>query len=376
MGLSDSMWAYSAHKRRRSASNSTSILEYTPRLLFPEKISSGMSHVKTEAMDCDPSENTISNFHSGVNVSKWKIYNHGPVKSAQGTIARLYEGRSIILSNGAGVQGCFEFYNTGTGLQWLNASNPPGPAQSEYAYFDINPYDKITGSGIFTNNTFLSNDRLLLKYEAVMMDFSNVSTSATQVRLYAFKCKKYTSLGPLNYWNQDLIDMGEQGPGAATVPAAGLITNTPGYMNYQFPYMAPKGCKTLSEFYHLQGVNEFNLNAGGHEKLRVDIVHNMLGIKEAYNKAGTIFVPGSTVFVLVQLGVPVVDVTTGGGPLATFSSNETAVTMTARKAFQPIKNNAGRAKPYVGWDTIPAGATLANQKLVNVVDAVVSNTQT
>lgn len=313
-------------------------------------------------------QNTLSNLHSGVDVRTWKMNIHKPVKSAMGTTSRLYETRQVVNTSGAGVQGVFEIYFTGTQDQWLSNHVPALPYQGEYAYFDINPNCRVTGSGIFTAGAFPTTDRLIMKNEVLEMDISNMTNSATQHRIYAFVCKKYTSFGPIALWNQDLFDMGGSGPGAAVAPTALLpAINTPGYLGAQFPYMGPTGCKTLSTFFKLQGVQEFDLAPAAHQRLRIDLIHNQLGVKETFNKAANLFVPGTVVLVNVQIGVPVLDNTNGNN--ATYSLCESAITFVSKKVFQPVKNNAGRVKALVGWDAIPAGASGGNQKIVNILDA-------
>lgn len=175
---------------------------------------------------------------------------------------------TILLYNNEGRQGVAELKPIISAAQLLGAASTKGSTLWSQTPYDMNPFRTPPGnqSSVFTlGQPVVSNDDCHLKTVDIMTMITNQSGIATEVDIYFLTPKTTVNNGPVQVWNDSMVDKA-LGQGGALQPSnintnavAGAPTNT-------YYGQSPFSEKKFNQIYKTVHKSTFTLQAGGTQK--------------------------------------------------------------------------------------------------------------
>lgn len=372
-----SVWAQRAHRAYRLATHAGKAFQVGKVLKNTWEYHRSHTKPHKKAAMVPLSENLRSDIHSGTSVSMMRVHCKKPLKGVIGRPFFLHDVRSTLLTAATGQQGAANVFYSATPSQWSTATSGTlasiGATQSEVAYFDMNPYAKITGSGQFAAG-LTSVDRLVFKSEELILDVSNFGSNGCTVYLCFMLCTKFTDKDPVSLWG-DGLSSNADGVFGQTVPGPGqAFPSASGAGSTNTVYETPYHHEIVKKHWRVVGKRMVQLAGAASEKVKVHIAHNNLGRKEVLSENGRTYAPGTVTLLAIVYGTPVLDVT-GGAQIPTYGQCKLGFIMNSRKCFMSYKANAARIETELSSNMVPANATLVNQRQVNNVDVVAGEVQ-
>lgn len=330
-------------------------------------------HKKVSPPREDLAQNDFGNVHSGSTFKLMSIKpGKGSLKSVGGALNKLMDSRSFRNTQIPGLQGVNSIYLSGTNSQWLNSVAFPALNESPVAFFEMNPYSKISGSAspFFPAGLTPKTDVFAFIRDEIVIDMTNFTNVGVSVQLFAFRCKRYTQYDPLTLWAQAESDE-SQGGTNMVFPGAGTTGGTLGAATYNMVHQQPHHA-LISEYWSIVGSTICVMGGGASQRVKIMDRPNQVCHRDKLVVNTLKFVPGSLCIISIAVGDVVQDVTTGVIP--TFGPTNVGVCITTKKHFKAVMGNAARVKTQLAESFVPTGATTANTREVNITDgsAVVS----
>lgn len=287
---------------------------------------------------------------------------------------RLFDGRSKIIKNRAGLQEVRIMNVIGAKPAWLTSTPANAVTDddlSNYPMMAIDPNANNTGSTLITSSSSDSNNQqaLLLSNVHITFDMTNTSTSGNYIWLYFITPKIDTDDSPITDWGESTqeIDFGAPAPvfptpGLTDMAAASISTNQVGIRPEQF--------RLWNKKWRVLRVKKVELASGACEKVQVQLKPNYIGRADVMAERLK-YMANKTVFVMaLQHGTVCVDTSLDVSGVATYSESQTAVCSQLKYLLHPVKAKASKLDFAVGCSRIPIDATLLNQKLIDTEDNV------
>lgn len=357
-------------KRRRTRSTIYGPQEMTPRRhslggkptmrAHPKKMRG--SHSREEV-----SQNEFGNLHSGATFKVMSIKpGKGTLRHVSGAFNKLMDIRGYRFTQTSGLQGVNSLYLSGTNSQWTSSTVAPFIYDSPIAYFDMNPYSKISGSSsaFFPPGLSPKTDTLAFVKDDIVIDMTNFTNVGVTVQLFAFRCKKYTTFDPITLWAQANIDE-SQGGTPMVFPSAGTTAATLGAVGVNMPHQQPHH-SLISDCWTICGSTICVLGGGASQRVKIADRPNHIGMRDRLIEQPYRFVPGCLNIIAIAIGDVVQDVTTGIIP--TYGPTNLGFCVNSKKHFQAVMGNAARIKTQLADSFVPVNATIANLHEVTVVD--------
>lgn len=217
----------------------------------------------------------------------------------------------------------------------MDRNNPIATSRS---YYEMNPYRANGGSVIFPPGVAsvpMSNDKIYYKCVLGTLKIINLTTLATEVKVYWLKCKRDAYWGPNEIWDHALTD--ESMGSAANIPAAttGVATATPGAPIRQNIGQNPFHLQTFKAHYKVLQKNVYYLQGGDEVDTNFRFEYNKILDKSVLEETPvntvqpTEFLANYTVIPyvifngsLIGVGTPATEVTNGVAKLG-FYVNQT-----------------------------------------------------
>lgn len=365
-----------AGKRGRSHSGNSTLPVGTPmkmRRITARSVSK--TKPKTESAGLD-------DLHSGVREQYQKILiNKMPkgVNKRQEDIRHIWDQEQMVIAN-AGTQGPINLFALGTVSQWsTNSGASYGAFQAYQNWFDFNPYAKITGSGLISAG-LVNQDRLLAANVTVDQWFTNLSSTPVCIDLFWCRSKTDNAKDPVTNWSDGLVQQGLSQPILTRITAgtAGSASGTIGYADASLPYTYPR-TPLFKKFWKVVRHNRIQLAGAADHHLKSVVELNHLGKKEYILELldkSVVFPKGCVVQIMVVNGVPIHEAASGdAADTITFSSSRVATITRCNLRFKTIKQNAQRVAFEDDVARMHINASIADQKITNVVDTVSSVVQ-
>lgn len=259
-----------------------------------------------------------------------------------------YQG---ITTSGVGSQGVNDMFQLATYDQFFNnAGNGFLSYQTFNALLEMNPYSKITGSGLWTAGGVIATSKFKLKSVIVNLDISNFGDSACMADIYLFKTKDDLPVGetPKSVWTKQMLVEG-QSIAVAGIPTL-AATNTAGSINILQPSVVPSEAVALKKIWKGLGRKYINLAAGASENLTFEIDFGTLIDEAKLKEVSTQYLKGlSLSFMIVQRGSLAKD---SVNSRATYSNTELGWVAEVRYNMGAVKDNAGRLDVAYGANSI------------------------
>lgn len=292
-----------------------------------------------------------------------------PVKKTYGQwkFTQLHQN---VTSSAAGVQGYTDLYRLLSRNNGLGAGLDPGGTgfKSIIDLRDMNPYRKITGSGLHVNTTATPlNDSFVMKSIIIETEILNGNNIPVDLDLYWYTPKGNGNTQFINDWDQALINDAPEGtnqyvPCAAgsTVPAGGVKTG--GFSDTTFPGEKPFSNRNIRKNYRLLKMCHVNLAVGVNELLTTKIVINKkINPSILFQLDDRENIRGLTVYCFaIQRGTAVIDGT--AIPVkATYGQSQCAMVHRVTYNMCAVRDNTARLDVnYVG-SCIPANTSNIKQ---------------
>lgn len=286
--------------------------------------------------------------------------------------------------NFEGQQGYNIFGTHGSLDQLYNTSSAPGINSA----FDFNPFDQdpnrnVTGGGIVADAYNPTSSMILFKTVTSNMQVSNFSTCPCTVTAYLIMNKQNLNDTPTNVWLQAITELA-MGQSASTQPItyAGIGTQVAGYPARTTYGNSPFSYNLFHRYYRKLKTYTFELGAGSTERISYTVQVNKV-LSEAWlkeqNTVGTQGLAGVTMYwLLIWRPVPVELYEAGNAKSVTTTGmakiavvHNTQYTFTSAGQTKTALNR--QAVGLVSESALTAGVA-GNEKIINVVDGVISNT--
>lgn len=362
----------SYNKRRRSSIGTNSFYGTAARLAY-NYMNSG---TQTQTM-VKQNNAANSNQHTAVGSTSCVVtLNAKKPQHLKGQL-RIYDGRSKLLKNRAGLQERMILNVIGSKSAWLNVT-PAGSVTDDtmgnYPLMSIDPNANNSGSPLITASQADANQQqaMVLSNVQLTYDMTNTSTTANYVWLYFLSPKIATSKSPITDWGEATadVDYGAAAPafptgGNTDMAAASISTNQVGIRPDQFRLFTRK--------WNILKVKKVELASGASEKVQVQIRTNYIARRDVLEDTDDIYLPKKTVICMaIQHGSVCVDTTLNASGVATYSESQTAICSQLKYLLHPAKSKGNKLDFAVGASRIPIDAASTAQKIVDTKDAIVS----
>lgn len=280
----------------------------------------------------------------------------------------------------AGKQTVFDALQIGTCQQFINGTALPLSTfdVSPTAFFDMNPNQKLTGSGKLTAGYVPQNDQIILKsYESRWM-ITSMSGSAAILTMYVLTPKVVTNKLPAILWGTAVLDEGEN-IATQTFPTAGFgAFGTVGSEDITNLYAKPTDFQRFRDYWKIVAVKDVRLEGNATELINFDFkIHKNIHKSKIYEivnqfggGANNAFIPGVTHCIMMVLhGVPVIDTTNAGAHVVSTGSPNIAFTYSQKVHLHGVPAKGDRISTFLSYSQVPSGATTANQAMITEVDA-------
>lgn len=320
-------------------------------------------------------EQTVPREH-GYNKQTGILYRSKAVKNKphpKKGVFRYQQTHSGIVTGAAGLQAVNDICLIGTVNQSITSTGVGyNIGANQQSIMSLNPYDKISGSSLFTAGATVSDSRFMLNENDVSIEFTNTSNVTAICDLYIIKYKKNSANLPSNTWGQGYISDAITPQVLSVAPTPGLaVAGVLGYPSYGFVGTRPGQSPQFREFFKVIKDEHFELTPGSTfvstTRYMQDIVQkqdelaNMLGQSIYFKKGQTLG------FMLVQRGQIVIDTTLVHTP--TYGSTTIAYIVTSKTVASCVADNAKRINVAENISAVPANTLFANQNFINVIDA-------
>ena len=314
-----------------------------------------------------------SNLKSGIS-DRHVWYDMGkPVKNIIKTARNQYSyNLGTVCTSSEGSLGVTELYAIGALNQWITGTAIPiAYNQSNVAWKDLNPAQKITGSGFFPAGTVPANDRFVLTHCRTMLDIVNQTNAAARMIIFGFRAKRDISYGPKQLWDQ-LLTLERLGSSDAAAPVKGTsYTTAAGNEISTFPYTEPQEIKGFNSIFATEFRIKLDLADGGTERIHISGWHNYLYKQEVLTETGQFYPKGSLVVMAIQQGQAIFDITQISSAAInkmSLGSTQIGVVVHNKLTFHSVKAATNRLNTTTVQWGIPAGADLTNEKFINYLD--------
>lgn len=319
-----------------------------------------------------PRAEKMEDIHSGVSRTHITcVLNPKPVKGAKGGNMVYSQSHQFRTISSAGIQNSNDLSTIGGSSQWTVSTGTGYVSnQSFLQYFDINPNEKTSGSGLYGFVQPLD-DRLALTHSEIELQVGNLSNLAAFADIYFLKCKKDSAKGPTDCWTYGYAAdaIGIAAPVVLTV--AGATTGQGGYGRFDIVGAKPTDVKMFNEYWKIVKVRALNLAGGACEKINVKVVHNYLGVRERLTQAAAstqVWVKGCFVAMVVQHGATVMDKTGAGANPIVPGETELGFNFFQKHHFKAVFGNAARLSNKYMVTNTAFGAVRANQIFDDITD--------
>lgn len=281
-----------------------------------------------------------------------------------------------ITVNSSGLQAVVPIVAVNTYSQILNSTG------AGYAYYQnftalqqLNPYLKTTGSTVIPATTVPLTDRFFLIRNILDVEVTNLSNIVAHADFYLCRCKSNTGSDPTTVFTA-AATYESNGVAKQLFGAAGsALGATGGGADIRMVGTKPTSFKTFNDEWKVMEVNSVELPGDSTKKLNYTINVEKTVKTDDLNAelqfaGGLLFKKGYTyVLFHIMRGGIVRDNTAGGTGVATYGSAELGIITTVKTVMAPIRGNAGRLNETYQFDSLPTGATAANQGTINEIDA-------
>lgn len=364
-----------SNKRRRSSVSSKNFYGSAARIATRyayKYLSSG-----TQTKQNRDFNHMASNQHTSVGSTGLTVVLNKKKPRHKGGDLRFYDGRSALVKNEAGVQIVRQLNVIGSRSQWLSevpaisvTDDDLGPQPLIF----LNPNVNNTGGPLITTSETdaVRMESLTLSNVGLTYDMSNTSTTGNFIYLYFVTPKVDTDIGPDVDWANAQLDI-DYGKGASAFPTPGTSIMAPGFATTAQVGMKPTQFKLWNRKWRTLKVKKVELGSGASEKLSVQIKMNYIGHRNKLEASTEKYLANKTVIVFaVQHGSVCVDTTADPSGIATYSSSQTAVCSQIKYLLHPAYAKTDRLDYAVAQSRIPTNTLVANQRIVDTKDAIVS----
>lgn len=241
------------------------------------------------------------------------------------------------------------------------------------AYYDMDPNRKITGSGVLTANTIPLNAPILIRSGVFNVELANLSNNGGYIDLYVCECKQATPSGPVAQWNLSLqANASSQIVWSPPVPGSRVPLQA-GYPTSTYPFMKPRDSLTFGKYWKIVESKAVNLAPAASEIINFDLTINRISRLEVLNQlpAGTIYMKGSYVLMMVIRGALVADLTDSGVGSSTFGSVEIAYHVNTQVKLANVLGGTAKTNVTRVVDDMAFNVPGPAQRLINEIDNVV-----
>lgn len=239
--------------------------------------------------------------------------------------------------------------------------------QSAIGLADLNPYKENTGSITIPSVVSPNNDNFMLRSAAVKIEISNMSTVGAILDIYVVTPKVANSNDPVTIWQSTYDGFGIA---SAVPPTPGYAVGpTSGSMNINIPGVLPKDSSPFNKAFKIVAVKSVKLAGEATELIDFDIMLDKMISRSKLYATNNEYFAGQTHFFMGVLRGAIVSDNTVATHYPVPGSAKIGFNTTVRYVATAVKNNAARLNVALITDTIPAGATTANQGTLNEVDA-------
>jgi len=291
---------------------------------------------------------------------------------------RMAQTHRAIMNSTAGIQGITEMFAVGTSDQAVISSGAGyGYFQGFVAQKDLNPYQKTTGSALWTAAAAVpKTDQWMLLEHDVMIEITNTGNTTMIGDLYVSQLKKDTEDGWTGLWAEGYSNAAfAVSEPAAVQPTTPAIAGTSGYPDVTMVGTRPNESGKFREYYKVVKCFHYELCPGATEVFKVRIVQNKLENLEYLTEAqgkGLHFIHSQTFFFAhVQRGQVVVDKTLA--PVVavnepTYAQTQACFIANVKTQLCGIMGNAQRTTINDVITNVPKNALSTLQAFINDVD--------
>lgn len=178
--------------------------------------------------------------------------------------------------------------------------------------FSMNPYQTITGSGIFTSVAQPAQDRIMCRSVRTKLMLANNNNAPAVVVLYWVLSKKSHQGTPFDRWDDFLRNGTALGQGVTSAPQQSDVAYTPGNTGvpkYDTYGQEPGTVVTWRQHFKILRRREYHLGFGAVQSINYNINVNKMfdrTLATQHNAMGSAGYPGGTVWLcMVVRGTPV-----------------------------------------------------------------------
>lgn len=249
-----------------------------------------------------------------------------------------------------------------------------GIFQAATAYEQLNPNLTNTGSGYLGSSVTPPEDRWVVLDHNINIEWTNFSPVAAHVDVYVMKCLKPTNQSAYTLWSTGYAAMAFGTP-QVTLPPAGTTVGTVGYDAVNVVGARPTDTRLFKDFWKIVQCKSFDL--AGNESFNdvIHIVQNQVKKREDLTQLsanGSVYHSGSFEVFYIVRGQVVLDTTVALSPKPTFGSIKIGYVAQVKTNLQGVKDAVNRLNTNNVVVNYPNAASLANQSLINEVDAQVN----
>jgi len=363
---------YPSNKRRRTSASSTMFYGTAARLANAY-MNSG-TQTKTLVKQGNSAN---SNQHTAVGSTATLVtVNSKKPQHLKGQL-RIYDGRSKLIKNRAGLQEVKILNVIGSKLAWLNQT--PFDAVTDdtmgnYPLMSIDPNSNNSGSQLITASQADANQQqaMVLSNVHVTYDMTNTSTTGNYVWMYFVTPKIATSKSPISDWIEAAADV-DYGAAGGVFPTGGETDMAAGRISELQVGVRPDQFRMFTRKWKILRVKKIELGSGASEKVQVQIRTNYIARRDVLEDTDDKYLPNKTVICMaIQHGSVCVDTTLNASGVATYSESQTAVCSQLKYLLHPAKSKGNKLDFAVGASRIPIDASSSNQLIVDTKDAIVS----
>lgn len=311
--------------------------------------------------------------HNDVSAHRWAIYLNKKrhYKGMAASVMDVHYTRHVDTAVGQQGVDVFAGIFDRNGLLGLGAASF-NSGQFPSGVFQLNPYQKITGS---EKNSFagVSNlDQCYIHYVGGQYQFCNFSDSPIELDVYWLLCRKNVDLSPNTYWSNLMANAGNAGtPAVQPVIGTGVfIQGTPSVNTYG---QNPNQHKDFKKVWKTVKYVRLCLSGMQNSKHNFVMHYNKFVSKSYIIDSGSNFIAGySIVPMVIARGHLIKDsgtVSGGNANSAIIGSTSYAVAGTYKAS---IKYPQDKRRVYQYWSDggFPFESNKANQQTINDVDAI------
>lgn len=264
------------------------------------------------------------------------------------------------------------------------------PALGTIAYLDLNPNRSNTGSVQFVSQLKHSTEKIWVASHNVKVSLFNPSSIAQSVWIYVVKSKEMSPNDVTTNYQKILEGEGRffNANSVAGIAAGQSTGGSVGYFgSTNLDQFSPSCNKEFKRMYEILKCHRVNLAASAQEDLDFRIKHdymvdalklisqsnNLSNDPNSWTQANclNILYPKHCIQVFaVVRGGAIIDETAAGAKVPTFASPNVGWIISKKTKVYPVRDNGQRYNTREGVFQLPVNVAGADQKAINVVDAL------